>query len=39
MNRDPVLIAAAFLFSGVVLSLGYAAFGFWTMLILSLIHI
>ena len=35
MNRDPVLIAAAFLFSGVVLSLGYAAFGFWTMLIFT----
>jgi len=33
VNRNPAIIAAVFLFS--MLVLGYAAFGFWTMLIFT----
>ena len=35
VSRNPAIIAAAFLFSTLVLVLGHAAFGFWTMLIFT----
>mgnify|MGYP007032567259 FL=1 len=35
MTSNPITVTAAFLFTVAVLALGYAAFGFWTMLIFT----